>query len=398
VLIDDRDRQRDPQATGGGEGARPVAPGSPRRNGRATATGIGRAGGELERECLALIFDEMTEAVIAVDRDGRTVATNNAYAAQFGAGTPLVPQDAAGVPLPEADWPQHRAARGETFSMSFTRPDPDTGERRWYEAAGRGSSGDSSGDAGGVVVVRDITDRRLRHLQERFMDSAGHELQTPLAALHNYMQLVARGASGVVDAETQGYLDGAIEQIRRLADLAARLFDISVLRRGRAVVRVEDIDLRDLVDDVVREARIVRPDQPIDLRLGRRAAVVRNDELRLRQVLANLLGNALTHGASAGGASVKVSTDAGGGAKVTVADRGPGIAPALEGRLFTPFARGPEAKRGLGLGLYLSREIVEELGGSLTVRRRRGGGTLATLRLPRQTATRRRTPAGARRP
>ena len=332
---------------------------------------------ELERERLSLILDGMSEAVVVVDHDGRTAATNRAYDEQFGAGSPLVPEDRVGHTLPEGEWPQARAARGESFAMSFTRTDPDTGDRRWFEASGHAASG----EWGGVIVIRDITDRSLRHLQERFIDTASHELQTPLAALHNYMQLVDRGTRGAVDAETQGYVDGAIEQTRLLGDLAARLFDVSLIRHGRAVVRHDTIDLRALLDDVVRESRVVQPDQPVALRAGRRKVLVLGDELRLRQGLTNLLVNATTHGASSKGVAVTLTSD-GGGARITIADRGPGIPPALHGQLFAPFASGATDVPGLGLGLYLAREIIIEHDGTLTVEPRTGGGTVATITLP----------------
>jgi two-component system CheB/CheR fusion protein len=331
---------------------------------------------ELERERLSLILDGMSEAVVVVDRDGGTVATNRAYDTLFGPSSPLVPEDPVGQTLPEDDWPLARAARGETFAMSFTRPDPSTGERRWFEASGHGASGEWAS----VLVIRDITDRSLRHLQERFIDTASHELQTPLAALHNYMQLVARGARGVLDTETQGYLDDAIEQTRRLGDLAARLFDVSLIRHGRAVVRHESVDLHALIDDVVREVQGLHPDQPIKVKRGRRSVIVQGDELRLRQAFTNLLVNALTHGASPDGVSVSVTAEAG-GARVTITDGGPGLPPSVQAQLFAPFAGGTTDVPGLGLGLYLAQEILTEHTGALTVESRPGGGTVATIML-----------------
>jgi two-component system CheB/CheR fusion protein len=312
-----------------------------------------------------------------VDTDGRTVATNRAYDEQFGAGAPLVPEDRVGHGLPTDEWPQARASRGESFSMSFTRTDRATGERRWFEASGH----PASGEWGGVIVIRDITDRSLRHLQERFIDTASHELQTPLAALHNYMQLVERGARGAVDAETQGYIDGAIDQTRLLGDLTARLFDVSLIRHGRSVVRLDTVDLRALLYDVVRELRVVEANQPIMVRAARRKALVRGDELRLRQGLTNLLVNGTTHGASSKGVAVTLASDDN-GSRITIADRGPGVPPALQGQLFAPFASGATDVPGLGLGLYLAREIMMEHGGTLTVEPRTGGGTVATVTLP----------------
>ena len=88
---------------------------------------------------------------------------------------------------------------------------------------------------------------------------------------------------------------------------------------------------------------------------------MRGDELRLRQGLTNLLVNATTHGASTKGVAVTLSSDDN-GSKVTIADRGPGIPPALQGQLFAPFASGATDVPGLGLGLYLARETMIEHG------------------------------------
>jgi two-component system, chemotaxis family, CheB/CheR fusion protein len=330
---------------------------------------------EQERERLALILDGMTEAVLVVDRHGTTVATNRAYEASFGSGRPLVPEDGSGRRLPDDEWPQARAARGEAFAMSFARVDP-LGDRRWYEASGR-----PGGDWGGIIVIRDITDRSLRHLQERFIDTASHELQTPLAALHNYLQLVERGALDL-DDPTQRYLTGAIEQSRYLGELAARLFDVSLIRHGRVVVRREPVELRELLSTAVDDVRLLHPDTDIRLNAGSRRAVVEGDRLRLRQVLSNVLVNAATHGASPDGVDVSLRVNDS-HAVVAVSDRGPGIAPDALPQLFTPFAAvSTDGGSGLGLGLFLAHEITTEHGGTLAVDDRERGGTVARLTLP----------------
>jgi two-component system CheB/CheR fusion protein len=317
----------------------------------------------------------MTEAVLVVDRNGETVTTNRAYVASFGSDRPLVPEDGSGVRLPEDEWPQARAARGETFAMSFARVDA-SGDRRWYEA-----SGQPGGNWGGIVVIRDITERSLRHLQERFIDTASHELQTPLAALHNYLQLVDRNAGGLDDAARR-YLTGALEQSRYLAELAARLFDVSLIRHGRVVVARGPVELRELVSTTVEDMRNLYPNVPVELNGGNRRVVVSGDRLRLRQVLTNLLVNALTHGASSSAVEVSLRVQ-GGDAVMTVADRGRGIAPEALPQLFTPFAAvSTDAGSGLGLGLFLAREISVEHGGTLVVQAREGGGTIARVTLP----------------
>jgi two-component system CheB/CheR fusion protein len=332
---------------------------------------------ELERERVTLILDGMGEAVLVVDHEGRAVGTNRVFVEGFGQDERgLVPEDGAGAALPDAEWPQARVARGETFSMSFTRLDPATGERRWYEASGRGTGG----ELGGVIVIRDITDRSLRHLQERFIDTASHELKTPVAAIHTYLQLVARETDGSLDGQGAVYLRGAIEESRHLGELAERLFDVSLIRHGHLVVRREPVDLAALVREVVEEAKLMTPAVRIRGRDVRGPLVVDGDALRLRQLLTNLLTNAVTHGASRRGIDVSLVADDG-RAVVRIADRGPGLPALVRAHLFTPFLAGTSVE-GMGLGLYLSQAIAVEHGGTLAIEQRAGGGTEAVLGLP----------------
>ena len=157
-------------------------------------------------------------------------------------------------------------------------------------------------------MIRDITDHSLRHLQGFFIDTAAHELQTPLAALRGYLALVDRGAGDTLDAKTRAYLDGAVEQSRLLVELAARLFDVSVIRHGRSVVTLTPVDLGSVVEESVAQARMAAPDRPIDVILPRTTMVVDGDPMRLRQLIGNLLANAQTHGASdESGVPVQVS-------------------------------------------------------------------------------------------
>ena len=129
--------------------------------------------------------------MVAVDHEGMVVATNAAYDRFFdGAGAEMEPEDAVGLPIPSADRPQQRAARGERFRMEFAVGQPG-GTRRWFEAVAEPlTAGDRTW--GGVIAIRDLSERTMRLSLERLMAAAGHELKTPVAALHGYIQLVER--------------------------------------------------------------------------------------------------------------------------------------------------------------------------------------------------------------
>ena len=146
---------------------------------------------EEEHNRLESVLASLGDAVVAVDHAGRTVATNPAYDRLFGGPEARIkPEDLAGLPMPKADWPQQRAARGERFRMEFAVSDPD-GSRRWFEAVTEPLTSQDR-TWGGVIAIRDVSERTMRLSLERLMAAAGHELKTPTAALHNYLQLVDR--------------------------------------------------------------------------------------------------------------------------------------------------------------------------------------------------------------
>ncbi|HEV8194207.1 MAG TPA: PAS domain S-box protein [Ktedonobacterales bacterium] len=146
---------------------------------------------EAERARLMAILSSLGDAVLVVDPSGAPLLTNETYVRMFGdASAPFAAQDAEGYPLPPEATPQGRAARGETFLMEFTL-DQDDGRHRYFEANGQPirSLGE---ELGGVITVRDITERSLHHLQDEFLSLASHELRTPLTPLYSYLQLLEK--------------------------------------------------------------------------------------------------------------------------------------------------------------------------------------------------------------
>src|SRR5438067_420374 len=135
----------------------------------------------------------MSDAVMVVDPNGELLLTNAAFKQMFGEALPPL-EDASGQPVAAHAHPLRMAARGETFTRPFTTQS-EGGSRRWFEASGQ--SVNINGIRGGVVVIRDVTDRSLRQLQEQFVALAGHELRTPLTALRGSLQLLQRGLGDV---------------------------------------------------------------------------------------------------------------------------------------------------------------------------------------------------------
>ena len=344
-----------------------------------------------EHNRLQSVLTSLGDAVVAVDREGQTVATNPAYDRLFGGPHAEVrPEDLAGVPLPKADWPQQRAARGERFRMEFAVSDA-ASSRRWFEAVAEPLRSEDR-TWGGVVAIRDVSERSMRLSLERLMASAGHELKTPTAAIHNYIQLVDRHiADGEVD-EAGTYAARALSQTRRLATLIERLLDVSRIQSGQLELQLAVVDLVALVRSVVEVARVLPKAPSIRVTAGPAPIRVRADPDRLEQVLLNLLANAMEHAPGAGTIGVTIKA-VGEQAQVAVRDHGPGVAAENIRTMFDAYTRlgHPNRAAGLGLGLYVAREIVTAHGGEIEAKSRIGKGTVMTVRLPLAKRVRRAT-------
>jgi two-component system OmpR family sensor kinase len=223
--------------------------------------------------------------------------------------------------------------------------------------------------------------RHRSELQVRqFVADASHELRTPLTTIQGYAELALRG-------DEPGELRLAMGKVKsesdRMRSLVEDLLLLARLDAGRPLERA-DVDLTRLALETVQDARVVSSDHRWALDLEAEAVVVPGDELRLHQVLTNLLTNARRH--TPPGTTVTVSVRGGADAVVTVADDGPGVPPDLQARIFERFTRGDSARTrssgGAGLGLSLAQAITAAHGGTLTVDSR-PGATNFTLMLPR---------------
>lgn len=215
--------------------------------------------------------------------------------------------------------------------------------------------------------------------RDDFLSVASHELNTPLAALKLQLGRLLRHPPP--PEQMKARLATIDHQVDRLTELVSELLDVSRLRAGRFELSRTDVDLADLITDVA--SRLDSAGERLRLTLS--PAVGSWDRMRIEQVITNLLSNALKYG---DGKPVEVSLtapDSRGDVIVLVRDHGIGIAEADQGRIFDRFERAVSGKSysGLGLGLWITRKIVEAHGGSIDVESRAGEGSTFTLRLPR---------------
>jgi two-component system OmpR family sensor kinase len=229
-----------------------------------------------------------------------------------------------------------------------------------------------------AFAERTESNARLR----RVIADASHELRTPLTSIRGYAEMLRRGA-----AESPEDSESARRRIEqeaiRMTGLVDDLLVLARLDQGRPLAR-EEVDLRAIANDAVADARVVAPQRQISLSANG-PVMVSGDDTRLRQVMGNLMRNALVHTPQQTPIEVAVATDDGLGV-MSVADHGPGLAEGDVGRIFEPFYRAdPSRSRdsgGAGLGLSIVSAVVTAHGGRVKVSQTEGGGATFEVELP----------------
>lgn len=210
--------------------------------------------------------------------------------------------------------------------------------------------------------------RRLREIgdaREEFTSIVSHELRTPVAGLLGFLQTTVDHWETMSEAERRRAVSRAFSNARSLQTLTSDVLDSASIEARTLTYRLEPTDIRASVDEAVQSLRDASPDRTINVVKPAEPVIVRADVLRIRQVLGNLLDNAAK--SSAPDASIDVTIERQGAmAKISVRDHGPGIAADERERVFDKFTRGRAGvSRGTGLGLYISRHIIDAHGGQI---------------------------------
>ena len=244
-----------------------------------------------------------------------------------------------------------------------------------------------------VEVARASRDevQRLLQLRDEFISIAGHELKTPLTPLclqrqmiHKIMQ--SRGLpESVKEQKLEAYLQMSERQIDALTKLVETLLDVSQIRLGRFSIKPEtNVDLFNLVQEVVERHRPQweLAQSPVKVVLLGESPKGQWDKLRMEQAISNLLTNAIKYGR---GKPIEMTISSGmPGARISVRDHGPGISQADQARIFNRFERAGsmDSFGGLGLGLYITRQIVTAHSGTIGIESEIGNGASFIIDLP----------------
>ncbi len=231
---------------------------------------------------------------------------------------------------------------------------------------------------GGVLVVlQDLSEgRRLEANQQRFLANAAHELKTPITTILGSSELLLDGDDEDPDTRRQflSHIHTEAERMRQLSDTLLRLARVGWDQREP---ELEPVELADVARSAAKRIKPLAGSAGLEVRTEGRGARVQADPERLEQALLVLLSNAVTHSGKGGTITLRLK---GGG--IAVEDEGHGIDPEDLAHVFERFYRGKPGSGGFGLGLPICKELVEGMGGEISIDSRTGVGTSVEIELP----------------
>lgn len=361
-------------------------------------------------------FDDNALGMAIVGLDRAVVTTNTALTAVLGGRR----RDLVGRPLAEVVSPVEGSLEDRLDGLRGDAGAPVVFEGTLHRPAGRPVEVEvtvslvharDGGPAQYVVNVFDLTERRAAEQHRRarleaetarrtaeqllrarsaLLAAVGHEARTPIQAIVGFAELLGTlDLDAAQRREALGRIDAAAGHVM---DLLSDVLDLSRIEAGALPVALEPVLLRDVVVEVLGLLTPAAERREVDLSMALLDDVVLADPRRLRQVLLNLVGNSIRHGAVGGDVVVRARSAEAGWVLVSVDDDGPGIDPDLLPRVFTPFAASSSPGRvagnsapdgSIGLGLGLAHGLVEAMGGELTVGASSSEGTSILVRLVR---------------
>jgi two-component system phosphate regulon sensor histidine kinase PhoR len=364
-----------------------------------------------ERDLREAVLDSTGDGILMVTRAGETAVANARWAEFVGgeglpAAAALLRTDGGGT-LGEAAaaW---LADPERVASADFERPAPPYRRFRCYSAPVPTAPDFGRTPCGRIFVLRDVTrESEAERLRSAFVATVSHDLRSPLAAIAGYAHTLLR--EDAWDPQTRReFLEIIAASADTLARLVDNLLDAATLEAGALRLEPEPVRVERIAERVVAHRRPLTPAHELRLEVAPGVPLADADPLRLEQVLTNLVDNAIKYSPEGGPVTVRVAPgragtgrdesgaapsgspppDAPEGATVVVAvsDRGVGLTAEQAGRVFDRFYRATDAlggaPRGVGLGLYLCKRLVEAQGGRIWAESTPGRGTTFTFTLP----------------
>ncbi len=380
---------------------------------RATALAQSEDALRNQSNILRSILDSMGDGVVVADASGEILLFNPAATSLLGGVSPGVSQGIwsscyelylsdMSTPYPQVERPLARAMRGECVdNLEIFVRKPNSSAGIWLSATARPLIGDGGAVCGGVAVYRDITNKKcveeeLQHAKDaaeaasraksEFLANMSHEIRTPMTAIVGYADIMLEPDQTL--SERQESLQVIRRNGRHLMDLINDILDLSKIESGQMSVEEITCDLPQVIADVLSMTRSRANEKGLDFKMIFEGAIpkcITTDPLRLKQILVNLLGNAIKF-TPGGEVRHKIRCDKENGSgtlRCTVSDTGIGMTPEHLARLFTPFTQADESTTrrfgGTGLGLTISRRLAKMLGGDIAVSSEPGRGSVFSL-------------------
>lgn len=380
----------------------------------------------IERRKLAAVINSIAEGVVLCDRHGRLMLANRTAmellsSESFPYQQPISSmvdfyafRDLEGRALTSDRLPLARALTGEVFHDSRVLLHGASGDDTVMSFSGAPVYGDLNAIEGAVVIFRDITaNQKLERAKDDFLAVAAHELRSPLAAVRSYADLLVRREQRRENKEDNAELRGLTilaQQVSHMLRLVDNLLDVSRLDAGQFSLQLQRVNLVGLAQQVVDQLRPSIGEREMSLTCDDAELFAICDPLRVRQVVTNLVVNAARY--SGPGSAIDVSivvirsdvlaqqyqaptekmlrklhideaSPAEPVALISVRDQGMGMSDETRQRLFRRYARGGQrAGEGLGLGLYLSYELVSRHDGAIWAESVEGRGSTFFVALP----------------
>ncbi len=358
---------------------------------KAFVTGI-----ESQRNHLAIILDTTTDSILAVLQDG-TITTANRAALEL-AGKP------ASAIIGRSIHDIFAFTSNQTpFAIDFASPGSNTysnieyvgttGSRHYLKLIVARLAGTELQPGQAIITIRDETkSREFESMKLDFVSMAAHELRTPLAAIRGYIELITFKLKKA-PPDISNYLAQALKSSVELSSLINNLLDVSRIERGTLTLNMEKTDLAASVAKAIKDVGFQAKERNMNVSYGGpdHDNFVVADEIALREVITNLLTNAVKY-TQPGGHIEASLTDSGDRYTVAVKDNGVGIPKAAQPHLFTKFFRVhgglDSGSTGTGLGLFIAKSIIERHDGTIWVESEEGKGSTFSFTIPKLTEER----------
>jgi PAS domain S-box-containing protein len=365
-----------------------------------------------QKELLQLILGSIADGVVVADSDGKFLLFNAAAEQVVGIGatdtTPDQWSDRYGNYLPDGvtsyppnELPLVRAMRGESVDEAevFIR-NAKVPDGRLLSVTGRPLRGEDGALRGGVVVFHDITlqkraqeallqakeeAERASKFKDQFLSTMSHELRTPLNAILGFSELLTDERYGQMNERQSRYIHHIHTSGKHLLKLISDILDLSKIEAGRMELTREDVAVASAYSEVLSALQpLADKKSHALLQQVEPNLYVRADATRFKQILMNLIGNAIKF-TPEGGRIELTARQVGGQVRVEVRDNGPGIPSEEQQRIFEAFYRRAEAGKsieGTGLGLAITERLVQMHGSQLGIESKPGQGTCFHFSLP----------------